>query len=404
MTETEFHRINNPEILRIISDYQNHDPESLAFKLSGRKDGLSRAIVEQVACRQKAKQKIPGWLTDDILFDKTALEQASSEATSRYKATFDICKGHAAIDITGGLGVDAIAMSANFAVFHYVDQNPVMCLIASHNFERLHRPYIIVSNNDGLEELRKFPDYFFDLIYADPSRRIGGRRVISLRNSVPDIPGNLDLLKKKANHILLKLSPVMDLTDTIRLLPGISLIDVVSYEGECRELLVVLDSNRKKPANSVTIRATMLNGGGNVIHQLERSAVEHLHSETKPVGKYLYYPDPAFTKAEMLDDLCQSANISRIHASVIYLTSDVYLSSFPGKIYQMIRVLPSKTSGVVSYLKSNDILFANIITRGFPEKPDTVYKRLKLKQGGNDYLFFTRDCNDQYIMIHCVPV
>ena len=401
MNESEFHHITDPEILKAISEYRNRDPLSLALELSRHKHWPSRAIVEQVDCRQKAKDKLPSWLKYGILLDNTALQQASSEATARYKATLDICCGKTAMDITGGLGVDAAALSVKFKTFHYIDRNPVMCLIAEYNFEKLGLGNIVVHNNDGLKELTTYPDHSFDLIYADPSRRTDGRRVISLQNSVPDIPGNLDLMKRKARHILLKLSPMMDITETVRLLPGISVIDVVSHRGECKELLAILDTDDTDP-ESVMIRATQLDANGRVSYTLNHPFDQKIQSETKPAGNYLYNPDPAFTKAEMIDVLCREFDLFRLHSAVIYLTSDSLIPSFPGKIYQTRCVLPAHKRDIAAYLKSTMIGQANIASRGFPETPESLYKRLKLKHGGNDYLFFTTDHKGQYIMIHSV--
>ena len=403
MTEEEFHHIINPDILRAISDYEDRDPAELALELSHRENWPSRAVVEQVACRQKAKTKLPTWLTHSVLLDNTALQQASSEATSRYKATLDSCKGKTAIDITGGLGVDATALSGNFETFYYVDQNPVMCLLAGHNFRELGLHNIEIDHCDGLEKLSSFPDDFFDLVYADPSRRKGSRRVISLQNSIPDIPNNLELLKRKAKRILIKLSPVMDITETVRLLPGITVVDVVSHRGECRELLAILDTG-KTDAGAVTVRATQLHAGGDILYSLKRPLNQVSHATAEPVGKYLYNPDPAFIKAGMEDILCDRLDLFRLNPAVIYLTSDVLIPSFPGKIYETKQLLPAHTREISAYLKKHSISRANIATRSFPETPDSMYKRLKLKHGGNDYLFFTTDHNDQYIMIHSVPV
>ena len=402
MNESEFQHITDPKILEAISEYRDRDPSSLALELSRHKNWPTRAIVEQVSCRQKAKDKLPSWVAHDVLLDNTALQQASSEATARYKATLDISNGRTAIDITGGLGVDTAALSRKFEKLYYIDKNPVMCLMAGYNFGKLELGNIVVHNNDGLKEMATFPDHSFDMIYADPSRRAGSRRVISLANSNPDIPGNLDLLKRKARHILLKLSPMMDITETLRLLPGISVIDVVSYSGECKELLVILDTE-KKGNYSAMIRATQLDASGEVGYTLNRPVHQKLPSKTKAVGSYLYNPDPAFTKAEMTDLLCHAFDLFRLHPAVIYLTSDSLVTSFPGKIYQTKYVLPAHKRDITAYLKSNTIRQANIASRGFPQTPESLYKRLKLKHGGNDYLLFTTDHKDQYIMIHCAP-
>ncbi len=399
MTEEEFYKIIDPEILRTVSKFENRDPASLALQLSKHNDWPTRAIVEQVSCREKAKSKIPEWISHGVLLDETALQQSSSEATARYKRNLPECRGTTAMDLTGGLGVDSAALSKHFNEFCYVDSNPVMCLLARYNFERLGLNNILVKNGDGLHILTGFPDNHFDLIYVDPSRRINGRRVISLQNSVPDVVANLDLLKRKAKRILLKLSPMMDITDTVRLLPEISYIDVVSYDGECREILVMLQStNNAYPF----IRATQLDKKGEINYQLQRPINQSSQRRASRIGQYLYYPDPAFIKADMIDHLGQTMNLSRIHPSVIFLTSNALMSQFPGKIYQTIQVISAHAKDIRNYMKTKHITKANIITRGFPETPDLMYKRLKLAPGGNDYLFFTSSHNDQYIVIHSI--
>jgi len=402
VTEEEFRKITDPEILQAISKYKDEDPASLALKLSKSRNWPARAIVEQVSCREKARSKIANWVSSGVLLDETALQQASSEATARYKKSLPECNGQYAIDLTGGLGVDTAALSENFNEFFYVDLNPVMCLIARYNFDLLGHKSIKIKNGDGLQILADFPDRHFDLIYVDPSRRINGRRVTSLQNSVPDVPGNLDLLKSKASRILLKLSPMMDITDVIRLLPGVSYIDTISYDGECKEVLVMVDAVADN--DTPVIRATQLNQEGKIQYQLQRPFNQLSQCEITPVKKYIYYPDAAFIKADLIDQLGQELNISRIHLSVVFLTSDTPADTFPGKIFRTIQVIPAHTRDVRDYLKVLRLRKANIITRGFPESPDLMYKRLKLKHGGNDYLLFTSAQNDQYIMIHAAPV
>lgn len=402
MNEEEFYRIVTPEVQRIISEYKGCDPVKLALKLTGHDEWPTRAIVEQVSCCRKAAHKIPKWLERGVLLDETALQQASGETTAQYKAGLIDCKGRTAIDITGGLGVDAAALSGNFDRFYYVDLNPVMCLMARYNFDRLGLSNISITNGDALQILNDFPDGYFDLIYADPSRRSLGRRTINLQNSKPDISVNLGLLKSKTKNILLKLSPMMDITDAVRLLEDISFIDVLSFENECKEVLVMMNTVSKGSTDSVTIKATRLNSRGEIDYQLKGSVCEDLTSGTRPVGDYLCLPDPAIVKAGLVDRLCLDMKLFRIHSSVTYLTTDKFIRSFPGKIYRTVGVMPVNNKKVSSYLKAHQITKANIATRGFPGTSDLLYKRLKIKHGGDDFLFFTRDANDQYIMIHSV--
>ena len=201
----EFEILKNPKITKIISDNLNTSPHELSIKLNKENVLPHRTIAEQVACNQKAKNKIPSFLDKGLLFDKVPLEQASSEFTAKYKAS--LISGNSLIDLTGGLGIDDLFFVTSFIEVTYCELNKVTSEIFKYNIKKLDIKNIRVQNSESIEFLTSQKDNSFNWIYVDPARRDANRRSVDLQYCAPNVYDNMELMLEKSQNVMIKAAP-----------------------------------------------------------------------------------------------------------------------------------------------------------------------------------------------------
>jgi hypothetical protein len=381
----------------ILADHMFDDPASFALRHQHQTDVPARAIAEQLACRNKASLKLPTLAQKPLLFETTALEQCSSEATALYKT--NLIFGKKCFDCTGGLGIDSFYFSRVFDAVTYCEKDPVLAGLFIENLKVLHGENITVCNDDCSDVLQTVPDNAFDWMYVDPSRRDSTRRYIGFSDCQPDVVALLPLFFQKAKNVAIKASPAFELTEAVKLLPGLHTSIIVSVDGECKEILFLL--SRKPPAAPPVIKAVLLTVSGTM-----RTEVLRLTSETnermcaQTIGRYWYVPDPAVIKARCSETVSRDYCISFVNKTVDYLTADRCVIDFPGKIYAIVAVVPWQRKKMIQYLTQHAITHANIARRDFPLAPQDIAAKLGIVHGGNEYLFFTRDLDAKPIVVH----
>ncbi len=213
---------------------QHLDTDTNALFLKHGKD--KETLIKQIEARQKSRAKLPEWYANpEVVFPPAlSVEQSSSETTARYKAS--LISGGTLIDATGGMGIDSYFFSKQCEAVIYIEQNETLVTRAHHNFAVLKATNIRCVHQNSIDFLEKSQKV--DCIYLDPARRSADqKRVVSLPDCEPDVTKHLALLLKKAPHILLKASPLLDLKQTIQTLPFIHTVHVVAVDNECKELL-----------------------------------------------------------------------------------------------------------------------------------------------------------------------
>ncbi len=399
MTSEEFDLIDNADVRKFICEHKDENPRSFALKFSGKKDYPFRAIAEQIKCYQKAKVKLPKLSNLDFIFESIALEQASSEAAAKYKT--DLINGEKIIDLTGGLGIDSIHFADKFKKVIYCEKNDLLCNIFKRNIETLGLTNVEVTEGDGTEIIKDFPDKYFDWIYVDPSRRDLQKRLVGLENCVPNVISNIDLFFEKSKNILIKVSPAIDFSKVKEQLPALSRFIAVSVDGECKEILLVIAG--RENLNKTLIEASILDEKGKSFSHITKCENELIGKKVlNEVKKYLYEPDAAIIKTVLSSKLAEQKALFFINSSVDYLTSEYLISDFPGRIFKVVFNSTYSKKNVKEYLKKNEISSANIARRDFPDSPEQIKENLKLKDGGRDYFFFTRNNLNVYIFIHCI--
>ena len=379
-----------------IREHAGDDVRNLALQAARYPEVDMRVAATQIEGRKLATAKLPAWAAvDGMIYPvRLSLEQCSSEVTARYKAS--LVGGGRLADLTGGFGVDCSYMAERFEETTYIERNEELCRIACHNFPLLGRSVRVV-NADSEKALASLPHQ--DWIFIDPARRDkAGNKVVSLSDCTPDVCRLEPLLMQKATRVMVKCSPMLDISQAVRELQSVSEVHVVSVNNECKELLLILERDTKEEIAIHTI-----NYHGGEMQQFVHTVAEESASVcpyTSTVGQYLYEPNSSLMKAGCYRLPARRYGLSKLHPNTHLYTSDTLVSDFPGRIFQV-----EQTCGFnKKELKELGIKQANLAVRNFPERVDALQKRLKIHDGGSTYLFATTLCDETKALIVCTKV
>ncbi len=384
--------ILHPEVQQFIADNLKSNITKLILKGSPFDSISIQELANQIVAKQKSEQKLSSWFHAKNIYypPKISIEQTSSEITANYKS--NLIKGNSIIDITGGFGVDCFYFSKQFKEVTHCEINEGLSTIVKHNYQQLKAKNINTFSGDGLEYLKDSKEYF-DCIYIDPSRRndIKGK-VFLLDDCLPNVPENIDFLFSKTNQILLKNSPILDITSTINELKFVKEILVIAIQNEVKELLFLLEEDYNK-----SIKIKTVNIGKNNIQSFDFNYKEEVISEYSEPLTYLYEPNAAILKSGAFHQVSQKLSVFKLHQHSHLYTSDK-LIDFPGRIFKIDNIIPYNKKKIKSLLHNNK---ANITVRNFPKTVDQIRKETKIKDGGDSYLFFTTQKNNEFITVFC---
>lgn len=350
-----------------------------------------RFMVQQEEGRARLRDKLPTLVEQaDWWFPpRLACEQCSSELTATYKAALirqhytpspSLCRegrGGSFIDLTGGYGIDSFYLSAFATEAHYVEQDPELCRIAVHNFART-RPHLQVHNTTAEEFLRTLPDANNEnniLIYLDPARRdTHGGKVFRIEDCTPNIIDLLPMLQQKSTVLMIKLSPMLDITAALRSLGEGWQAHVVAVRNEVKELLFVRHSQLSTltAANYAHDHWQTLTF---TLQQEQEAQVSYWNPQHTP--RYLYEPNAAILKAAAFRFISEHYRISKLAPNTHLYAADHLLTDFPGRMWEVIAPL---TSSMLKHLPETlREQGASILTRNYPLSADQLRKKLKLK-------------------------
>ena len=380
---------------------QNKDADVHALALSNPPDNIDlHFCLRQIAGLQTAQKKLPSWAkTDGIIYPaKVSLEQCSGEQTARYKQLLveRLLPGKRLkmVDLTGGFGIDFSFLAKLFETADYVERNEDLCEIARHNFPLLSLPKANVHNLSCEEFLDGMGA--FDLIYLDPSRRdADGRKVAALSDCSPDVEKLQDKLLDHAPVVIAKLSPMLDIQDTLRRLPTASEMHVVSVGGECKEVLLVLcreRNNIKYVCSNITTKVQTF-----CTNTRDAEPIIAPHPE-----RYLYEPNASIMKAGVQNALCRSFGIGKLHPFSHLFTSAHFIEDFPGRAFEIEDSCSFAKKDLKRLLES--VNQCNLTVRNFPATVAELRKRLKLREGGDCYLFATTLSDGSHALLRCKQV
>lgn len=374
-----------PELRDFIHEHINDDTAELLLAARKYPDIDVPFVVEQIEARRRLKGKLPEWYEnkDIIMGGRVPAEQCSSELTARYKQS--IVKGESLCDMTGGMGVDFWYMSEGMERAIYTERNEELCSIARHNFQVLQtlRPEYVIRCGDG----RELPIPSVDIIYLDPARRAGdGSRVYAMEDCEPNIVEWQDELLKHAKMVLVKLSPMVDLTDVLRKLKGVKELHIVGVKNECKEILVKAHAfDDSVCAGCVEVHCVDFLTSGKIEYVFSLLGGMEISLTDGGVKRHLYEPDVTLMKAGAFGSLCARYPVWQLDVDTHLMTSDEWIPEFPGRVFEVEEMIPF-SSKVLKRLKK-EIPHANIAVRNFVMTADELRKKTGIKDGGEVYLF-----------------
>jgi len=353
-------------------------------------------ILNQIAARAKAKDKLPSWFaTAGIIYpSKVSVEQTSSEKTAAYKS--GIVSGERLIDMSGGFGVDDFYFSKKVKQLVHCEINTELSAIVSHNVKAFSINNIECLNGDSTEILKQL-DSHFDWIYIDPSRRNDAKgKVFMLKDCLPDVPELLGFYFSYADHILIKTAPILDISAGLSELHSVRVIHIVAVDNEVKELLWELSKGFTGSPELKTVNLTNDKTESFGFYPDAETTVEI----TEKLGKYLYEPNSAIMKSGGFEQIGMAYGLGKLHRHSHLYTSDQIIS-FPGRVFEIQKAIPYAKTEMKSLLQNGKF---NITTRNFPETVEHIRKKWKIKDGGDQYCFFTTDANNDKIVLICTKI
>lgn len=387
---------------QFILEHESDDIRQLALKAKSY-PGIDMSIaIKQIAGRQIAKHKIPSWYQcENIIYPKhLSMEQCSSEATALYKAA--LCKGDILIDLTGGLGVDFSFMAKNYKQAYYIETQHELTELAQCNFNILNLNQSKVIQDDAVSFLNSF-DGIGDTIFIDPARRNDtGKKTVLIEDCTPNLLEIDNLLTTKAQRVIIKLSPMLDITHALNSLSNVTEVHIISVNNECKELLFIKDKVRKDEDIQLICINLLTNKKDESFTFIKAEENTSSISHTDEPKRYLYEPNSSILKAGAYRSLGARYGLMKLHPNSHLYTSDTLIDSFPGRKFQIKEVISPNKKEIKAHFK--DITQANIATRNYPFSVADIRKQTKLKEGGTDYIFATTLANEKKVLILCQKV
>ncbi len=408
----------NEKTWEFVRQHANDDVRKLA--LQGAKDAEVdlQTALQQIAGRQTARKKLPSWTeVEGVVYPPHLnMEQCSSEQTARYKSQI-AGKGESMVDLTGGLGVDFYWMSQGFSQRTYVEQNELLCAIAQENFRTLRHDCRVCCCDTAtyLTEL-----CHVSLAFLDPARRNEhGGRTYGIEDCTPNILELLPLLVQKADRILFKLSPMLDwrkaVSDLENASPNgvfkVAEVHIVSVDNECKELLLLLSKEQTDGLRVVCVNGassfTFLPSVGMFSSQAGNNlfpAWEYLtDSDLADSPLNLYEPNASIMKAGCFAELEAQFPVQQISVnSHLFLSSDE-INDFPGRKFKILSISSMNKQEIKKKFSESLVPMesANIAVRNFPISAEQLRKKLKLKDGGDTYIFATTLASGEHKLFFC---
>lgn len=386
----------NTEVQAFIANNIKSEIAELALKGTSFEGINTKELIEQVEAKKRSETKLSTWFNTKKIYwpNKLNIEQTSSEVTAKHKSS--LISGLTLVDLTGGFGVDAYYFSKEVESVTHYEINTELSGIVTHNFKKLGVSNIECLNENGIEALKKL-NQKYDWIYIDPSRRDNAKnKVFLLSDCAPDVAKFQDLFLKYAKNVMIKTSPLLDISATLLGLHNVKAIYVVAIKNEVKELLWILERNYTKNVEIKTVNIQNKNTQTFHFNFEEESKVTANYSQ--PLT-YLYEPNSALLKAGAFNILSTTLNVFKLHKHSHLYTSN-QLIEFPGRCFKIEKIVSFNKK---SFAKEN-ITKANITTRNFPLSVSEIRKKLKVKDGGTIYLFFTTDLDSNKIILRCSKI
>ena len=389
-----------------IREYRERDIRQLALQANRFPDVDMPYALDQIQGWQIARRKLPKWAAcDGVIFPPhLSMEQCSSEPTAQYKLNLATewaeRVGHASsmTDLTGGFGVDFSFTSCAFAAATYVERNEQLCHIVEHNLPLLGLNNATVVCADAVEYLSTVEPQ--TMLFLDPARRDEhGAKTVMLADCTPDVVQLLPKLLEKSRFTMLKLSPMLDWHKAVDDLQGtVREVHIVSVGGECKELLLVLSTVVESELKVYCADLSTASDTSSLFVYTPGSSAPVANSKLKTQNsKFVHEPNASIMKAGCFDELAAAYGVSPVSRNSHLFLSDEPVEDFPGRSFVVERVTTMNKGELRKALVG--IEKANIATRNFPLTVAELRKRLKIKDGGDVYIFATTTAEGEHLLL-----
>lgn len=389
-----------------IREYRERDIRQLALQANRFPDVDMPYALDQIQGWQIARRKLPKWAAcDGVIFPPhLSMEQCSSEPTAQYKLNLAMewasRVGHASrmTDLTGGFGVDFSFTSCAFAAATYVERNEQLCHIVEHNLPLLGLNNATVVCADAVEYLSTVEPQ--TMLFLDPARRDEhGAKTVMLADCTPDVVQLLPKLLEKSRFTMLKLSPMLDWHKAVDDLQGtVREVHIVSVGGECKELLLVLSNVVESELKVYCADLSTASAPSSLFVYTPGSSAPVANSTFNiQHSTFLFEPNASIMKAGCFDELAAAYGVSPVSRNSHLFLSDEPVEDFPGRSFVVERVTTMNKGELRKALVG--IEKANIATRNFPLTVAELRKRLKIKDGGDVYIFATTTAEGEHLLL-----
>ena len=384
---------------KFMAEHEKSDTLSLRLKnISSLPFDKEFAII-QIECLRKARNKIPELAESWIYPTNLSIEQCTPETIAKFNATlFAGCEN--ATDYTCGLGIDAYYIAKNVGHLTAIDIDKTVADAATFNFQNAGADNITVINADSEEYAVSSGDRF-SAAFIDQSRRgKENTRLYNINDCSPDIKKIIAAIREKTKFLIAKTSPMIDISDTLRQFGEITDVWVVALKNECKELLFKFDFTQLPTKESAKIHTLNFDNG-----KLQKFSANHNSSAPAPTAKspqendMIMLPNSSVMKAGIFNDLCANYGVCPISGnSHIFICGETE-SDLPGKIYKIKKISTLSKPDIKTLRQTTGQ--ANIACRNFPMTPDELYKKLRIKPGGDNYIFATTTSSGKKILLIC---
>ncbi len=388
----EIEKLFETAVQKFIQENINADIRQLALKAQGKFNLPLGFLMDQINGKQKAKKKLPSWFKNNqvVYPPDISMQQCSSEISAELK-TKHIPKENICIDLGGGFGIDTFYLAQKFKKVIYVEQNKDLCQIVTHNFKTFGIKNVEVVNANGEEFIQSYEGKV-NLIFLDPARRDENQnRIFHFEDCSPNIIELAELLLNKGENLLLKASPLIDITSAYNQFPSFNNCIVIGVNNECKE--VIFSTFEETP--SLTC-----------LHSSNGTFEEYNFNESKEVfygfakvklGGYIYEPNVTIRKAQQQDQIASQFEFGKLFKNGSLYFSTELQTGFPGRIFKLEQELINKK-------QIQGVKKAEVISKNYPLIATDFKKKYKLGASAQNFICTFYEYTDKKQVWLCTKV
>ena len=383
----DFSKLISSDIQNYINQNLNSDLTKLLLKKSPFPDVSMQEIVQQIKGRKTAEKKFPFLTKEGIIFPPNLnLEQASSQSTAEYKS--QTLSGKSFLDLTCGFGIDAYFLSKNFDEVTLIEQNSELISIVENNWKTLGRKANFI--NENLEKFLENSKQKFDVIYLDPARRDQqNKKKFLLEDLSPNVLEIQEKLHSITDKIIVKLSPLIDISYLISELKNITEIQIIAVRNEVKELVLIIENNQSTDNQQPTTIKCINLESNEPEFSFNFNDEKSAKSKFSESSNFLYIPNNSILKAGAFNIISEKFGLKKLHPNTHFYTSEHNIENFPGRVLQIEKIEAKDLKKGEKY---------NIVSKNYHLKPEEIKNKYKLNDGGNHYLIFTQSVYGKEIL------